>query len=42
MDPCYHLACDTIENVDAEQTATYAQAAAAAAMLILAGELPGL
>jgi aminopeptidase Y len=41
MDPCYHLACDTIENVDAAQTATYAQAAAAAAMLILGGELPG-
>jgi Zn-dependent M28 family amino/carboxypeptidase len=41
MDPCYHLACDTLENVDATQAATYAQAAAAAAMAILAGELPG-
>jgi len=41
MDPCYHLACDTLENVDTEQAATYAQAAAAAAMLILSGELPG-
>jgi hypothetical protein len=39
MDPCYHLACDTIENVDAERVATYAQAAAAAAMAILQGQL---
>jgi Zn-dependent M28 family amino/carboxypeptidase len=42
MDPCYHLACDTAENVNVDQTATYAQAAAAAAMLILQGGLPGL
>lgn len=41
MDPCYHLACDTVENVDVTQAATFAQAAAAAAMAILAGELPG-
>jgi Zn-dependent M28 family amino/carboxypeptidase len=39
MDPCYHLACDTIENVDVEQVATYAQAAAAAAMAILQAQL---
>lgn len=42
MDPCYHLLCDTAQNVDAEQAALYAQAAAAAAMLIVRGELPGL
>jgi Zn-dependent M28 family amino/carboxypeptidase len=41
MDACYHLGCDTVENVDAEQTATYAQAAAAAAMLLLSVGLPG-
>jgi len=41
MDGCYHLGCDNIENVDAEQTATYAQAAAAAAMLLLSDALPG-
>jgi Zn-dependent M28 family amino/carboxypeptidase len=41
MDPCYHLSCDTIENVDAQRVAAYAQAAAAAAMLLAAGELPG-
>jgi hypothetical protein len=39
MDPCYHLACDTIENVNVEQVATYAQAAAAAAKAILEGQL---
>jgi Zn-dependent M28 family amino/carboxypeptidase len=42
MDACYHLVCDTVDNVDAEQVARYAQAAAAAAMLIARGELPGL
>lgn len=42
MDPCYHLACDTADNVNAEQVATFAQAAAAAAMLVLRGTLPGL
>jgi aminopeptidase S len=42
MDPCYHLLCDTVDNADAEQVARYAQAAAAAAMLIARGELPGL
>jgi Zn-dependent M28 family amino/carboxypeptidase len=40
MDPCYHLSCDTVENVDAQRVAVYAQAAAAAAMLLAAGELP--
>lgn len=41
MDPCYHLSCDTFENVDAARVAVYAQAAAAAAMLLAGGELPG-
>jgi hypothetical protein len=39
MDPCYHLACDTIENVDVERVAVYAQAAAAAALLLAEGRL---
>jgi Zn-dependent M28 family amino/carboxypeptidase len=39
MDPCYHLACDTIDNVNADQTATYAQAVAATAMALLGGQL---
>jgi aminopeptidase Y len=39
MDPCYHLPCDTVDNVDTEQVATYAQAAAAAAMALLGGQL---
>ena len=39
MDPCYHLACDTIDNVNPEQTATYAQALAAAVMAMLQGQL---
>jgi aminopeptidase Y len=41
MDACYHLECDTAANVDAAQVATYAQAAGAAAMVLLRGELPG-
>ena len=40
MDACYHRSCDTLENVDVERVAVYAQAAAAAAMLLAAGELP--
>jgi hypothetical protein len=41
MDPCYHLSCDTFENVDAARVAVYAQAAAAAARVLAGGELPG-
>jgi hypothetical protein len=41
MDPCYHLACDAIDNVDVERVAVYAQAAAAAAMLLADGRLAG-
>ena len=39
MDACFHLSCDTIENVNLERTAIYAQAAAAAVMAILQGQL---
>ena len=39
MDPCYHLSCDTIQNVNAEQVASYAQAAAAASMALLGGRI---
>ncbi len=39
MDPCYHLACDTVDNVNVEQVATHAQAAAAVTMAILQGLL---
>ena len=39
MDPCYHLACDVIDNVDVQRVAIYAQAAAAAAMLLAEGRL---
>ena len=42
MDPCYHLTCDTIANVDTGQVAVFAQAAAAAAILLARGELPGI
>jgi Zn-dependent M28 family amino/carboxypeptidase len=39
LDPCYHLACDTPANVDAEQVATFAQAAAAAVVALARGQL---
>ncbi len=26
MDPCYHIACDTIDNVDLERVAIFAEA----------------
>ena len=39
MDPCYHLACDTAQNVDTERVAIYALAAARAALLIAQGRL---
>jgi aminopeptidase S len=39
MDACYHLACDTLSNVDIEQVATFGQAAASAAMALARGEL---
>jgi aminopeptidase Y len=39
MDPCYHLTCDTLANVDLEQVVTFAQAAAGAALALARGEL---
>jgi Zn-dependent M28 family amino/carboxypeptidase len=39
LDACYHLTCDTPENVDADQVATFASAAAATAMVLARGEL---
>jgi aminopeptidase Y len=39
LDACYHLACDTPQNVDAEQVATFATAAAGAALALARSEL---
>jgi aminopeptidase Y len=39
MDACYHLACDTVANVDVELVATFAQAAVAVAVAIASGQL---
>ena len=39
MDACYHLACDMAENVDSQQVATFADAAAAAAVALARGQL---
>jgi Peptidase family M28/PA domain len=39
MDACYHLACDTPENVDSQQVATFADAVAAAAVALARGHL---
>ena len=39
LDACYHLACDTPENVDTQQVATFASAAASAALALARGEL---
>lgn len=41
MDPCYHLPCDGVTNVDVEQVATFAEAAAAAALALARGDLLG-
>ena len=40
MDACYHLACDTVENVKVDLVATFAQAALALAVAIASGQLP--
>ena len=39
MDPCYHLTCDTVLNVDVEQAVAYAQAAVGAVLALARGEL---
>lgn len=40
MDACYHLACDTVENVNVDLVAQFAQAALALAVAIASGQLP--
>jgi aminopeptidase Y len=40
MDACYHLACDTIANVDVDVVASFARAALALAVAIASGRLP--
>lgn len=39
LDACYHLACDTVSNVNPEQVANFGQAAAALALAIATGQL---
>jgi len=39
MDACYHLACDTVENVNVDLVAEFAQAALALAVAIASGQL---
>jgi aminopeptidase Y len=40
MDACYHLACDTLANVDVDVVASFARAALALAVAIASGRLP--
>ena len=40
MDACYHLACDTLANVDVDVVASFARAALALAVAIASGQLP--
>jgi hypothetical protein len=40
MDACYHLACDTLANVNVDVVASFAQAALAVAVAIASGQLP--
>ncbi|MDP9468672.1 MAG: M20/M25/M40 family metallo-hydrolase [Chloroflexota bacterium] len=39
MDACYHLACDTVENVNLENVTLFAEAAAAVALALTTGRL---
>lgn len=39
MDDCYHLACDTVENVNLENVTLFAEAAAAAARALTTGRV---
>ena len=39
MDACYHLACDTVANVNVDMVAEFAQAALALAVAIASGQL---
>ena len=38
MDPCYHIACDTIDNVDLERVAIFAEATYAVTVELMQGE----
>lgn len=40
MDACYHLACDTLANVNFDLIAVFAEAALAVTMAIASGQLP--
>jgi len=40
MDACYHLACDTVANVNVEQVASLARAAVAVTLALASGQLP--
>jgi Zn-dependent M28 family amino/carboxypeptidase len=40
LDACYHLVCDTVENVDTEIAALFAEAALAVTLALAAGQLP--
>jgi Zn-dependent M28 family amino/carboxypeptidase len=40
MDACYHLACDTVANVNVDQVAVFAGAALAILVALASGELP--
>ena len=40
MDTCYHLACDTAENVKLDMVAAFGQAALALAVAMASGQLP--
>lgn len=39
LDPCYHLACDTLANVEIDHVAIFAEAALALALAIASGQL---
>lgn len=40
LDPCYHLACDTVANVDLDIAAQFAKAALAVTLALATGQLP--
>jgi hypothetical protein len=40
MDACYHLACDTVANVNVDLVAQLAEAALVLAVAIASGQLP--
>ena len=40
MDACYHLACDTVANVNVDNVAVFAGAALAVLVALTSGQLP--